>query len=451
MTKAFGKWLSASWDSIRTSLWLIPGLMFLLGIGLAHLMLHLDGGWNPSPQLRGWINSGNGEDARNLLSTLLTALITMASMAFSVTVVALSLAANTYGPRMIRTFRANLRTQIVLGTFVLTIVYLLLVLRRVQSAMDPAEVPNASVTMGSFLALVSVLALLAFIQGVATLMVADEVVRRVRRELDSAVKELPLLKDDGADARPGLPADFEDMAARIQLPKEGYVEAVEYDEILEWAAKHDAIVRLDFRPGDFVVEGDRKLLVHPCPGDAEAVRKQLERFIVSGEERTPTQDIEFAIRHLVEVAVRALSPGINDPYTAMAVIDRLRGGLARLAGREFPSETLADETGRVRMGRRVTTYEGVADAAFNQIRQAGSSKPAVLIHMLEAFGAIAEHVRTEEQRSSLIRHANLVRSTGLRDIEEPADGEDLERAFKRATRALHEEPDLRKGLGEDSR
>lgn len=444
MIKAFSNWLSASWDSIRTSLWLIPGLMFLLGAGLAPLMLYLDGGWSPDAQVWGWMRSGNGEDARNLLSTLLTSLITMASMAFSVTVVALSLAANTYGPRLIRTFRANLRTQIVLGVFVLTIVYLLLVLRWVQGAMDEAEVPHASVTMGSFLALVSVLALLAFIQGVATLMVADEVVRRVRRELDSAVKELPLLERAGMETGSGWPADFDEAATRIRLPREGYVQAVEYDEIVEWAAKHDAVIRLDFRPGDFVVEGDRKLLVHPCRGDAETLRKQLERFIVSGEERTPTQDIEFAIRHLVEVAVRALSPGINDPYTAMAVIDRLRGGLARLAGRQLPPETLRDKAGKVRIGRRVTTYAGVVDAAFNQIRQAGSTKPAVLIHMLEAFGAIAEHVRTEEQRSTVIRHAALVRSTGLRDTEEPADREDLERAFERAMRALHDKPELPK-------
>ena len=434
MSKALMNWLAASWDAVRTSLWVVPAIMFLAGIGLALLMLRLDAGSNLGA-LAPWIGAGDGEDARALVSTLLTAIITMASMAFSVTVVALSLAANTYGPRLIRTFRADRRTQIVLGTFVMTIVYLLLVLRAVEGASEPPQVPQAAVALGSLLALMSVLALLAFIQGVATSIVADEVVRRVRRELDAAVEALPDLTSDEPDPA-ALPSDFEDLATRIPLPREGYVQSVQYDEILAWAVKHDAVVRLDFRAGDFVVDGDRKVLVHPSPADPAQARSEIDRFIVSGQDRTPTQDLEFAIRHLVEVAVRALSPGINDPFTAIAVIDRLRGGLSRLCAKELPPETLRDARGTLRLVRRVTTYPGAVDAAFNQIRQAGATKPAILIHMLEAIGAIAGHSRTGEQGSALARHASLVRSTGLREVGEAADREDIERAFAETMRAI---------------
>lgn len=431
-------WLRASWDTVRTSLWLIPGLMFLAGVLLAVVMLQLQPGWSAEKLgLQEWIRVGNGEDARSLLSTLLTAIISMASMAFSVTVVALSLAANSYGPRLIRTFRANLRTQIVLGVFLMTIAYLLLVLRSVQGSSPPSEVPQEAVAVASLLALISVLALLAFIQGVSTLIVADEVVRRVRSELDTVVAKLPDLKPAVSKDSGTLPGDFDELAKRIPLPVEGYVQSVQFEEILLWAAKHDAVVRLDFRPGDFVVDGDRKVLVHPCPGDTERARREIDRFIVSGQARTPTQDIEFAIRHLVEVAVRALSPGINDPFTAIAVIDRLRGGLSRLCGKELPPEVLRDRSGTVRLVRRATTFTGILDAAFNQIRQAGSAKPAILIHMLEAIGAVATHTRTEEQRTALARHAGLVQGAGLRQFGEPADREDLERAFRNAMRAIH--------------
>jgi uncharacterized membrane protein len=199
---------------------------------------------------------------------------------------------------------------------------------------------------------------------------------------------------------------------------------------------HQAVVRLDFRPGDFVVDGDKRVFVLPTPDDPERVRREIDRFIVSGQERTPTQDLEFAIRHLVEVAVRALSPGINDPYTAIAVIDRLRGGLSRLCKKQLPPAVMLDGNGQVRLTRRVTTYAGTVDAAFDQIRQAGSAKPAILIHMLEAVSAVAEHTKTDEQRSALARHAALVREAGMRDVSQLEDREDLERAFKGAMRVL---------------
>jgi uncharacterized membrane protein len=437
MAKAFLNWLQASWDALRTSLLLVPGVMFLVGIAMAAWMLGLEPSWGTGQGgLAGWIGTGSGEDARALMSTLLSAIITMASMAFSVTVVALSLAANTYGPRLIRTFRANLRTQLVLGTFVMTIVYQLLVLRTLEGASEPGQVPQAAVALGTLLALVSVLALLAFIQGVATSIVADEVVRRVRKELDSAVGKLPDLAPRQATASEHLLPEFDDRATRIPLPREGYVQSVQFAEILDWAVKHDAVVRLDFRPGDFVVDGDRKVLIHPCPEDLEGARREIGRFIVSGDDRTPTQDLEFAVRHLVEVAVRALSPGINDPFSAVAVIDRLRGGLSRLCAKQLPPPALLDCMGKVRLTRRVTTYAGALDAAFNQIRQAGSAKPAILIHMLDAIGAIAEHSETDEQRSALARHASLVRAAGLRDVAEPEDREDVERGFRRAMRSL---------------
>jgi len=427
----------ASWDAVRTSLWLVPGMFFLAGIALAVVMLGLERGWTAGPGvLQAWIRTGDGEDARALLSTLLTSTISMASMAFSVTVVALSLAANTFGPRLIRTFRANLRTQLVLGTFVLTIVYLLLVLRSVEGASAPPEVPQAAVAVGSLLALLSVLALLAFIQGVATSIVADEVVRRVRSELDTAVSKLPDLAGTQEPASERPPPDFEDAAMRIPLPREGYVQSVQFEEIVAWAVKHDAEVQLDFRPGDFVVDGDSKVFVRPSPQDPDRVRTELGRFIVSGQERTPTQDLEFAIRHLVEVAVRALSPGINDPFTALAVIDRLRGGLSRLCAKQFPPKTLSDPSGKVRVTRRVPTYAGAVNAAFNQIRQAGSAKPAVLIHMLEAIAEIAERTKTHEQRAALSRHASMIQAAGRRDVADPEDREDVERAFRRAMGVL---------------
>lgn len=436
MGRAIVNWARTNLDALRTSLWLVPLVMFVLGVALAMIMLRIE----PSGAAfrgddRHWLNSGNGEDARNLLSTLLTAVISLAGIVFSVTVVSLSLAANAYGPRLIRTFRADRATQLALGAFAMTIVYLLLVLRAVRGEATSDEVQHLAVAVGSFLALASVLALVGFLQGVSSLIVADEVVRRVRREFDKVTGKLPPLNGAGRALDASLPADFEALAASIRLPGEGYVQSVEFHEILVWAQAQDAVVRLDFRPGDFVVEGDRKVLIYPAPADPERARRQIGRFIVSGARRTPDQDLEFAIRHLVEVALRALSPGINDPFTALAVIDRLRGGLARLAGRELPAPVLLDPDGAIRVLRRVNDFAGIVDAAFDQIRQSAEGKPAVLIHMLEAIAALGEHLRTADQRAALRCHAGMIRAAaGTGD--DPRDTEAVDRAYRRAMAAM---------------
>ena len=401
-------WLLTSWDAVRTSLWLIPAVMAIVGLSLSIAMLRIDAGHGGEDSIRAWwLNSGGGEDARNLLSTLLTAVITMASLAFSVTALALTLAANVYCSRLIRIFRANLGTQIVLGLFTMTIVYCIAVLRSIHGAAEQAEVPHVSVTAGTLLGVICVLALLGFIQGIARGMNADEVIRRVRREMDDAIDCLP----EGADANTldGWAQAFPLNAEKIALPREGYVQAVDYEAMVSWAASHDRRVLLNFTPGDFVVDGDLRLAVHPPTGDPQNTRSEIGPFITSGNERTPTQDMEFAIRHLVEIAVRALSPGINDPFTAMAAVDRLRGGLSRLMNRKLPAKVLVDKSGNERVLRCGRSYGDICDVAFSQIRDAAGNHPAVLLHMLQSIERMADHLQTPHQRNALVRHADLIK------------------------------------------
>jgi uncharacterized membrane protein len=430
-------WLRPNWDIAKTSLWLIPVVMVLAGVALAVAMLQLDAGLGSEDHVRAWwMNGGDGEDARNLLSTLLSAVITMASMVFSVTVVALTLAANSYGSRLVRIFRSDPQTQIVLGTFAATIIYCLLVLRSVEGQAPIEEVPHAAVTVGTALGLLCVLALLGFIHGVGRSIVADEVVRRAASEANAAVVALPEASGEPPEHKPAdLPPGFDTGAAKIALPKEGYVQSVDYEGLLAWAEKHDVIVRLDFRPGDFVVDGEQRLLVFPPPADRERARTELGRSIISGTERTPTQDLEFSVRHLVEIAVRALSPGINDPFTATTVVDQMRGVLLRLMSRTLPPETLRDAAGRVRIWRDISTHEGLLDAALHQIRQAAAPHPAVLIHMLRALARIAAQARLDEQRNALKRHADLILAAGERSVDEKADVADIARAHRRAVEA----------------
>ncbi|MGG5890650.1 DUF2254 family protein [Falsiroseomonas sp. HC035] len=189
--------LQVTWDALRTSLWLVPGLMVLAGAGLAWAMLAVDAGHGGEDRVLGWwMNAGSGEDARNLLSSLLTGVISMAAMAFSATVVVLTLAASQYGPRLIRVFRSDLTTQATLGTFAMSIVYQVLILRVVRGDAEFQDVPHVAISLGTALALACVLALLVFIQEMTKIAVANEIIARVGREFDEAIEHLPLLEED---------------------------------------------------------------------------------------------------------------------------------------------------------------------------------------------------------------------------------------------------------------
>jgi uncharacterized membrane protein len=429
----------AAWDVIRTGLWLVPTLMILAGCALAALLLKADAGRGLEDTYEAWwLHSGDAAHAHDLLSTLLSAVITMASLVFSVTIVALTLAANQYGPRLIRIFRADRRTQVILGLFVMTIVYSVLVLRTIRIDAPEPQVPHISVTVGTALSLICVLALLAFVQGVARTIVADEVAKRVGHELHAIVDNLPALDEGAQEERDaeGMPADAV-KARPVALDHEGYVQAIDYDAIVAWAEEADARVRIDVRPGHFVARGDAPIRVYGAPAD----EARIKGAVVIGGERTPTQDLEFAVRHLVEIALRALSPGINDPFTAVAVIDRLRGSLSRIMARRLPPATVRGRTGALRLRRRVTTYEGILDAAFNQIRQAATDHPAVFIQLLDAIGQIAAHACLDEQRRSLARHAGLVQAAAMRAVPEPADRDDIERSFQGAMAAIGSAPE----------
>lgn len=440
MGHVFLNWAKARLDAVRTGLWLVPLVLFCLGVALALVMLRLDRAYRVADGAPVWLISGSGDDARNLLSTLLTAVISLAGIVFSITVVALSLAASAYGPRLVRIFQASRVTQLALGAFAMTIVYLLLVLRAVRGEADSGEVQHLSVAAGSLLALVCVLTLVWFIQSVSSLLVADEVVRRVRRVFDQAVDDLPRISKVLPPEDLDYPIDLEGRGERIRLPKEGYIQSVDFHQIQAWAEAHGAVVQLDFKPGDFVVDGDHKVHIYPAPADPEQARRQIGKFIVSGPHRTPDQDFEFAIRHLVEVAVRALSPGINDPYTAMAVVDRLQGGLARLAGRRLPAEKMHSNEGVLRVVRRVSAFSGIVDSAFDQIRQAAAGKPSVLIHMLRALSGLAEHLVNGDQRLVLRRHAGLIRAA-MGGAADANDVQDADREYRRALSALADPAD----------
>jgi uncharacterized membrane protein len=410
------------WIRLKTSLWFVPALMTVGAGAIAVAALRIDSDLLPEGERVWWLYSGKPDSASELLSTLLSSIITMATLAVSITMVVLTLAASQLGPRLIRSFIGNRRTQVSLGFFIMTIVYLLLVYRRVDGDLNVDNVPHVAITLGSALSLVCVFLLLFYVHHLASSIVSDTVINRVGDELDGILHRLLPEADSVAprDARP-VSGALDETGGALSLPRGGYVQIIDYGMLVELAHDCDVVLTLRFRAGWHLLAGGPHVLVHPVERANDELAARIANAVILGTDRTPTQDIEFSIRQLVEIALRALSPGINDPYTAVAVIDRLAASLALAMRRDMEPAQHRDGDGAVRVVARPSTFTGLVDRSFNEIRQSASGTPAILIHLLDAIADLTCFARTPEQRDALDRHAAMIASTGHHTVNEGHD------------------------------
>ncbi len=434
------------WYRLRSSFWFVPATMACLAVALAFSCVALDRTFTDDwLQLVGWSYSGGAEGASLVLSTVAGSMIAIAGTVFSMTLVALSLASSQLGPRLMRNFMRDTANQVVLGTFVATFVYCLLVLRTIRRADEVAFVPHLSVSIGVLLAIVSVGVLIYFIHHISVSIQADQVVARVGRELDGGIDSLfpGDFGSPGSDAsRPiieaNLPAVFAGDAAVVSALNDGYLQLIDADVLMALASKEDLLIRLERRPGHYLIKGRAMLMVWPAERVTETLTAKLQAAFVLGNQRTAAQDVEFSFQQLVEIALRALSPGINDPFTAVACVDRLGSALCRLARRDIPSPLRYDSEGRLRVIAPGSTFTGIVDTAFNQIRQSGRSNPAVVIRMLDAIGEIADHVHCSQDADCLQRHVNMIIKGAREAVPDPEDVSAVETRYTATTLRLRE-------------
>ncbi|WP_019586095.1 DUF2254 domain-containing protein [Deinococcus apachensis] len=423
--------LVALWNSVQGSFWFLPAVMALGAALLAEGAVNVDERVSPGA-LRGfaWVYAGSADGARSMLGAIAGSVIGVAGTTFSITIAALSLASSQMGPRLLEHFTRDRGNQLTLGTFIATFAYALLVLRTVRSGDENLFVPHLAVTLGLGLALLSLAVLIYFIAHIAGGINVGHVIRLVSRELEGTIGEQFPGRD--GPAPPTVPVPTEAPAEEVRARDGGYLQALDTRRLLRLARDQGAVIRLTVRPGDFVFPG--MVVAHTSPAAVAGVRDSL----VTGPRRTSRQDVEFTARQLVEVAVRALSPGVNDPFTAIAVLDHLGAALCQLSARDMPpGEFWAD--GKLRLVVPVTSYAGLTDVMFHQIRQNGASHPAVMLRLLEVLAAVAEQERAPERRASLRRHADLALRAALRETGEEADRRELEERHGRVLRVLGRE------------
>ena len=379
MTAGFRKLLTVLGDAF----WLLPGAMVVLGAlgGLGMVAVDRSGlvpHWLIDSS---WLYSGGATGARTLLGAVASSMIGVAGTVFSITIAALSLAAGQMGPRLLRNFTRDRGNQVTLGAFLGTFSFALMVLRSVRTRSEGEFIPHLSLSVSILLAFVCVATLVFFVGHMAGRINVDTVVDLVSVEVQRAVKRLMVAE---VPPTPPPPA-FWKGATGVTDSRRGYLQHLDEDGLADWAVQHKTAIRLLVRPGDHVFPGAViAVLTVPAEGAEAAIRNAT----ALGEQRVSASDLEFAIRQLVEVAVRALSPGINDPHTAMSILDRLGASLCDAVPLHLTTGVTL-RNGQAVLVRPSVDYDGLTDSMFHMIRQNAAGSAAVLMRMLEVLAAVA--------------------------------------------------------------
>jgi uncharacterized membrane protein len=361
-----------------------------------------------------WIRTGSGDAGRQILTAIAAAVITVVGVVFSITILALTLASQQFGPRMLRNFIRDRGTQFTLGAFVATFVYAVMALGSITNGRRGEFVPHVSITVALVLAVADMGVLIYFIHHIAESIQLPEVIAGIAADLSRAIDaEFP---DPGIEAGPEphdgppveeLVAHIREEGIPVPATESGYLQFVGYAELAAIAEDAGAVVLLAHRPGHFVVAGRPFATVYPRQA-AATVAAALEKAHATGPHRTLSQDPVFAIDQLVEIAIRALSPAVNDTFTALTCIDWLCDGLCKLSGRRLSEGVYRDRLGRVRLIEAGPSYARMVNRAFDKVRQAGRGMPAVAIRQVDALARVMEYTADPARQAVLVRQAGMI-------------------------------------------
>jgi uncharacterized membrane protein len=339
---------------------------------------------------------------------------------------------------MLRNFIRDRGTQFTLGTFVATFVYATLVLISISPGKPGRDfVPHLSITLSVGLVTLSMAVLIYFIHHIAASIQLPQVIASIAKDLSRAIDAESSHEREPIESGPSVPELLRRMSeagGTVEAPASGYLQFVRHETLTGLAAEKGAVIHLLHRPGHFLVHGHPMAIVWP-PDATESVSRALRRAHITGSSRTLAQDLSFAVDQLVEIAIRALSPAVNDTFTALTCIDWLGASLCQVTGQWRPVGVHRDSHGYVRLITADVSYERLIERAFEKIRQAGRGMPAVLIRQLDALSKIIASSTTAGQRDLLLEQAAMILRAGEASVPERADRADVRREYERVLAA----------------
>ncbi len=439
------------WQLLRSSFWFIPALMVALSVALAMGLIELDldttQAWSSQwPRLFG----ATPEGARELLGTIAGSMMTVMGVTFSMTLVALTLASSQYTSRSLRNFMRSRVMQSTLGVFAGIFTYCLIVLRSVRGGEDDvAFVPSMSLFVALILALVGIGFLIYFIHHIALSIQASSIIASVSEETLAAIHRLfPSQPSDASDDEqeddPATQPPQGTVWQSVPAKKDGYIQAVDLKALIQLAQDKGMILRMERGIGAFVVKHTALASLAQEEAPDQATTDALNATYTIARHRTVDQDPAFGIRQLVDIAIKALSPGVNDTSTAVICIDYLAAIMSRLAARELPSLRHHDDEGTLRVIAVRLSFEGLVGEAFDQIRRCADGNIAIMARLLTALEAIASQTQKPRRLRALRAQVQHITELADRTIPSAADRATLELRLIRAREALKPSPVMRR-------
>ena len=431
-----GNWLmiknyiSTLREKLQVSIWPIPMVLCVYGFILAFLLLWVE---RNVPALDSALHfvSMSVTSARQVLAAIATSVLSIGGVVFSMTMVALTLTSGQYGPKVLRQFLSDRLSKISLGLFLGTSIYCLVTL----SGYGDTDQPNITVMVALLLTILALAGFIGFIHNTATDLQADQIIQRIggdlQRLLDQLVEEENLVgrNDDllawrraARGIRPVV------VAARSN----GYLQTIDYSSLVAWSVEHDCRLQVRVRGGDFLLAGTT--LVKIYGSDAQALAGKLDSLhhcFMTGPMRTPVQDPEYPITQLNQVAARALSPGINDPGTAITCVDWFSMALGQIADRDLPGKVFLDGEQGSRVLARYTDFDGILKAFYAPARQFSRGNIPVLIALVDSLYRLAQLTTRQPRLAAIAREGGLVYEEVERGDHLPDDLRDFRQRYRK--------------------
>ncbi|HHF7367936.1 TPA: DUF2254 domain-containing protein [Legionella bozemanae] len=400
-------------SKLRASYWYIPLLMCVISLLLAVLTLRLDHilVWHWLEKW-GWFHANNPEGARSILSTIATSMITVAGVTFSMTIVAVAFAGSQVGPRLTSNFMRDRANQITLGTFIATFLFCLFILLALFNANKEGIpqingqvfIPQISLLMAIIFTISSLVVLIGFIHHIPESINMSNVIAQVGEDLNSQIScQFPI-----NIGKEHTQKSIDLSLLRKTLVKsttQGYIRILEGNSLIDIATKNDLIIQLEVRPGTYITEDATLLTIFSSQKVDENIQKQCTDVFALGHKRNQEQDILFLVDEMVEIIARALSPGINDPFTAMTCLDWLQSSIQKLSKTDEPSAYRADVENKLRLITKPIPFQEFCDLMFNRVQPYVCRDRNATFHLMEVIISIHKNITNILHKSILANQA----------------------------------------------
>lgn len=429
-------------DRLLGTLWFVPSAVvaafLLLAVGMVEVSTHVD-----REALARWplLFGANAESSRSILGAVASGMITVAGLTFSLTLLAVTQASSQYTPRILRNFLGDRANQLMLGTFVGVFAYCIVVLRTIRGGETGGFVPSLAVVLGMVLGIVGLGVLIVAVHHIASSLQATSIIARVAAETTASIERLyPDVLDEAAmtslDADRALAQSLSSLVDTwhtVPAERSGYVQSIDVDALLHRGRERRSLIRVECCAGDFVTEGAPLASVALDAGQAELedeartlLHREIDGAFTIGRYRTVEQDPGFGIRQLVDIALKALSPGVNDTTTAVSCVHYLGVILTRTARRAIEAPVARLE-GQVYVLPCGPSFAGLLRLAFDEIRQSAEGNVVMLRLLMQTATTVARATTTPGRRRVLRRQLALLRENAIRTVPAPFDRRELRR------------------------